>query len=174
MLAVNKTDLVFLKQFSSIIVGLILLTLLLILLAYRMHGALAPETSPLAAARTEARLQGPAAVYAGETGAAAMAAAAETARAAAATQVAYGGSLDGALIFNNLCGACHVSGAGGAPKLEKAQWASRVSQGVDTLIQHATNGYQGQAGLMPARGGNPALNDEQIRATVLWMLDNLK
>lgn len=170
----NKTDLVFLKKFSSIIAGLILLTLVLALFATRMHDALPPETSPQAEAKTEARLQGPAAVYAGETGAAAMAAAAEAARAAAASQVAYGGSLDGARIFNSLCGACHLSGAAGAPKLEKALWAKRVGQGVDTLVKHATEGYQGQAGVMPARGGNPALSDEQVRATVLWMLDNLK
>jgi len=28
--------------------------------------------------------------------------------------------------------------------------------------------------MMPARGGNPALSDEQVRATVTWMLENLK
>jgi cytochrome c5 len=27
---------------------------------------------------------------------------------------------------------------------------------------------------MPPRGGNPAISDEQIDATVRWMLDNLK
>jgi cytochrome c5 len=35
-------------------------------------------------------------------------------------------------------------------------------------------GYQGEAGLMPARGGNPSLTDEQVASTVHWMLDNLK
>jgi len=27
---------------------------------------------------------------------------------------------------------------------------------------------------MPARGGNPALNDEQVKATIDWMLTQLK
>ena len=34
--------------------------------------------------------------------------------------------------------------------------------------------YAGSTGLMPAKGGNPALTDEQVQVTVDWMLDNLK
>ena len=88
--------------------------------------------------------------------------------------MAYDGSLDGSVIYNNLCGACHVSGAGGAPKLEKAVWAARRAQGLDTLVKHATDGFTGAAGMMPARGGNPSLSDDQVRVTVQWMVDNLK
>jgi cytochrome c5 len=37
------------------------------------------------------------------------------------------------------------------------------------------NGYKGPDGFqMPARGGNPALSDEQIKATIDWMLTQLK
>ena len=42
------------------------------------------------------------------------------------------------------------------------------------LDRHAIEGFQGAAGLMPAKGGNPALTDEQVVATVQWMVDNLK
>lgn len=164
----------FLKRFSLIIAALVLLTLVLIAFAHYLHGTLPPEVSPLAEARVQQRLQPAGAVYAGDTGAAAMAAAAEAARGTAASQVAYEGTLDGSVIYNNLCSACHGSGAAGAPKLEKALWAPRLAQGKDTLISHALNGYQGAAGVMPARGGNPALSDEQVRATVTWMLENLK
>ena len=72
------------------------------------------------------------------------------------------------------CTACHGTGAGGAPKLEKALWADRVKQGVDVLVKHATEGFKGNAGIMPPKGGNPSLTDEQVRATVKWMLDSLK
>lgn len=164
----------FLKKFSLIIAALALLTLVLIVFAHYLHGTVPPEANPLAEARLQERMQPAGAVYAGDTGAAAMAAAAEAARTAAGSQVAYDGTLDGAVIYNTLCSACHGSGVAGAPKLEKAAWTARVAQGTDTLVKHALDGYQGAAGVMPARGGNPALSDEQVRATVTWMIENLK
>ena len=91
-----------------------------------------------------------------------------------AGQVAYDGTLDGKVIYDNLCGACHTSGAGGAPKLERAAWTARIAQGMDTMNKHAIEGFQGSAGIMPAKGGNPSLTDEQVIATVDWMVDNLK
>ncbi|GIX34993.1 MAG: cytochrome c [Lysobacteraceae bacterium] len=167
-------DLEFLKHFSMVIGFLVLVTLGLIGTATWLHGARPVEEDPARVAQIAARLEPAGAVYAGETGAAALAAAQEAARAAAASQVAYGGSTDGAMIFANLCGACHQSGAGGAPKLEKAAWSARIAQGEETLIRHAIEGFQGAAGIMPPRGGNPALSDEQVAATVRWMLENLK
>ena len=89
-------------------------------------------------------------------------------------QVAYGGTLDGAEIYNQLCTGCHTSGAGGAPKMVKAEWGARIAQGADTLHKHAIEGYTGAAGVMPAKGGNPALTDEQVKATVDWMVGNLQ
>ena len=167
-------DLEFLKHFSMVIAFLVLVTAFLIGAAAWLHSGRAVEEDPRALAKLAERLEPAGAVYAGETGAAALAAAQEVARAAAASQVAYGGSTDGGMIYNNLCGACHNSGAGGAPKMEKAAWTARIAQGEETLIRHAIEGFQGAAGIMPARGGNPALNDEQVAASVRWMLDNLK
>lgn len=167
-------DLEFLKHFSMVIGFLALVTLGLILGAAWLHSGRAVESDPVTEAKLAARIAPVGAVYAGETGAAALAAAQEAARAAAASQVAYGGTEDGSVIYGNLCGACHTSGAGGAPKLENAAWGPRIAQGEDTLIKHAIEGYTGSAGLMPARGGNPALNDAQVAATVKWMLANLK
>src|SRR3546814_2174023 len=76
----------FLKKFSLIIAALVLLTLVLIAFAHYLHGTVPPEVSPLAEARLQQRLQPAGAVYAGDTGAAAMAAAAEAARSATASQ----------------------------------------------------------------------------------------
>lgn len=167
-------DLNFLKHFSMVIVALVVVTIALILFAMKLHGGKPSEPDRTRMAAVEARIAPVSGVYAGDTGAAAMAAAAEAAREAAAGQVAYDGTLDGAVIYNALCGSCHNSGAGGAPLMTEAAWAPRIAKGMETLVQNAIDGYQGEAGIMPARGGNPALTDEQIDATVRWMLDNLE
>ena len=78
------------------------------------------------------------------------------------------------MIYNNLCAGCHTSGAGGAPKMVQADWTARIAQGADTLHRHAIEGFTGAAGMMPAKGGNPALTDEQVIATVDWMVGNLQ
>ena len=168
-------DLEFLKRFSMVIGLLALVTLGLILLAAHLHRQLPPEISPTAASRTAARIHPAGAVYAGDTGAAAQAAAAAAAAAKAAGQVAYGGTTDGAVIYQNLCGACHTNGVGKAPTLDHSHWDASIAQGNDTLYKHAIEGFTGpDGGIMPPRGGNPSLTDEQVRATVDWMLANLK
>lgn len=168
-------DLDFLKKFSLVIGLLALLTLGLILLAHHLNGVIPAEIDPAAAQRTEARIAPIGDVYAGATGAASQAAAAAAAAAAATAQVAYGGTLDGGVIFNNLCTGCHTSGAGGAPTLDKAHWTARLGQGSDALHLHAIEGYKGPDGnFMPPKGGNPALTDAQVKAAVDWMLGQLK
>ncbi|MFC0676351.1 c-type cytochrome [Lysobacter korlensis] len=167
-------DLEFLKKFSMVIGFLMLVTLGLILGAAYLHSTLPQEADVSFARRTFQRIAPVGSVYAGATGAAAQAAAAQAAAEAAASQVAYGGTLDGSVIFGNLCAGCHKSGAGGAPTMARAQWTGRLAQGNDVLYRHAIEGYTGSAGVMPAKGGNPALTDEQVTATVDWMLANLQ
>jgi len=172
---ITKTDMVFLKHFSMLIGGLALFALLLGGLALHIYGEHPAPQSPDHGKDVEQRIAPVAGVYAGDTGRAAMLAAQEAARQAAASQVAYGGTTDGKTIYGSLCHACHDSGAGGAPKInDKAGWAPRVAQGLDTLVKHAIEGYTGKAGVMPAKGGNPALTSEQVHATVEWMLSQVK
>ena len=167
-------DLEFLKHFSMVIGFLVLVTLGLIAAAFHLHGLIPPEVSPVAARQTAARIAPTGAVYAGATGAAAQAAAQAAALAAASSQQAYGGTLDGAVIYQNLCGACHTNGVGGAPTLTAGGMGARASKGTETLYKHAIEGFQGEVGIMPARGGNPGLTDEQVIASVDWMLGNVK
>ncbi len=172
---ITKTDLEFLKRFSMLIGVLAVMALAFILLALYIYDKNPPAASPTACKAVEDRLAPVGASYAGETGRAAMLAAEEARKKAAAAQVAYGGTTDGKVIYDNLCGACHKSGAGGAPRMDdKANWAPRIAQGADTMIKHAIEGFTGKAGVMPARGGNPSLNDEQMKATVHWMIDQVK
>ena len=168
-------DLEFLKKFSMVIGLLVLITLGLILFASYLQRVIPDEVSPTAVKRTEQRIAPAGAVYAGSTGAAAQAAAHAAAIAKAASQVAYGGTTDGKVIFDNLCTACHTNGVGNAPTLDHSHWDKRIAQGKDTLYKHAIEGFTGpDGGIMPPKGGNPALTEEQVRATVDWMLSNLK
>lgn len=166
-------DLVFLKHFSQVIAFLVAVTVALILLGLYINGLKPAEISDAKAAQVALAIQPHGSVYAGSTGAAAQAAAKKAADEAAKGQVAYGGTLDGSVIYNNLCTGCHSNGAGGAPKMEKAAWGARIAQGKDTLHKHAIEGYN-NVGVMPARGGNPSLTDEQVIATVDWMVGSLK
>lgn len=166
-------DLEFLKHFSQIIAFLVAVTIGLILLGLYINGQKPAEISEAKAAQVALAIQPHGAVYAGATGAAAQAAAKKAADEAAKGQVAYEGTLDGSVIYGNLCSGCHTSGAGNAPMLAKAAWGARIAQGKDVLHKHAIEGYN-NVGVMPARGGNPSLSDEQVIATVDWMLANLK
>jgi cytochrome c5 len=173
---VTATDRVFLKHFSMMIGLLLLVMFALIGLALYLYSYNPPPGNPQAQAQTEARIAPVGAVYAGDTGRAALVAAQDAAKKAAAGQVAYGGTLDGKTIFGNLCQTCHTNAATGAPVIsDKAAWAPRVAEGLDTLVKHAIDGFQGKApNPMPAKGGNPSLTDAQVKATVEWMLMQVK
>ena len=174
--SLSKSDQSFLRQFSMTIAGLAVLTVILVLSALAINNHEPQETNPNQPAKVAERIAPAGAVYAGDTGRAAMQAAADAAAKAAASQVAYGGTTDGKEIYDHLCTSCHTAGIAGAPKLgDKAMWGPRIKEGLDTLIKHATDGYHGPDGnFMPPKGGNPALNDEQIKAAVTWIVDQAK
>ncbi|TXI51574.1 MAG: cytochrome c5 family protein [Lysobacter sp.] len=165
-------DLDFLKRFSMVIVFLMVVTLGLILFALYLHSGFPHAPNPIEAKRIEARIAPVGDVFAGKSGEAAKAAADEAAKAALTANVPYGGRTDGLEIFNGLCAGCHKGGVGGAPMLNAAGMGARAAKGKDTLYKHAIEGFQGGAGVMPAKGGNPALTDDQIKAAVDYMVDN--
>lgn len=78
----------------------------------------------------------------------------------------------GRSVWLDTCEGCHAYGIAGAPIPGKpAQWRARVAQGKDILYQHALEGFFGPKGtMMPARGGNEALTDEQVTAAVDYMV----
>tara|TARA_Y100000590_G_scaffold13842_2_gene16674 strand:- start:3242 stop:3733 length:492 start_codon:yes stop_codon:yes gene_type:complete len=74
----------------------------------------------------------------------------------------------GEQVYNAVCLACHSSGAAGAPVTgNKDQWNERIAEGVDHLYEQAINGI----GVMPARGGDPSLTDDEVKAAVDYMID---
>ncbi len=79
--------------------------------------------------------------------------------------------LSGEEVFNSACVACHGAGVAGAPKKgDKAAWAPRIAKGIDTLHQHALQGFQGNSGVMPPKGGRVDLSDKSIMNAVDYMV----
>jgi cytochrome c5 len=164
------------KHFAIMIAMLAGTAVLLIIIGTFVWASLPKESNQREVQQAGDRITPVAAVYAGDTGRAAMEAAKAAAAKAAASQVAYGGTTDGKAIFDHLCTTCHSTGATGAPKItDKSEWAPRIKEGIATLVKHAIDGYTGPDGNhMPAKGGNPALTDAQVEATVKWMVDQVK
>jgi len=79
-----------------------------------------------------------------------------------------GGDIDGAGIYNNVCMACHETGAAGAPvRGNEDAWSERTGKGFETLLSHSINGFNA----MPARGGNPNLSDAEMRAATAYLVE---
>ena len=82
---------------------------------------------------------------------------------------------DGQQVYQASCVVCHGAGIAGAPKLDdKGQWAKRLAKGPAALYASAVNGIQGIAGVMPAKGGNPALSDTEVKTAVDYMVAQSK
>lgn len=77
----------------------------------------------------------------------------------------------GKTVWAGTCQPCHGTGLGGAPRItDRGAWEPRIAQGVDVLVAHAVNGFNGKKGEMPARGGNDKLSDNDITAAVRFMV----
>lgn len=85
------------------------------------------------------------------------------------------GPVDGKAVYSSSCAACHSAGVAGAPKTgDKTAWGPRIGAGKDTLYDHAVKGFNGKAGAMPAKGGNAALSDEEVKAAVDYLISQAK
>jgi len=75
-------------------------------------------------------------------------------------------AIDGEAVYGGICMACHEAGVAGAPvRGDAAAWEPRLAKGMDTLYDHAINGFNA----MPPKGGNPSLSDDEIKAAVIYM-----
>mgnify|MGYP006089853503 CR=1 FL=1 len=75
-------------------------------------------------------------------------------------------SISADAIIKANCAMCHTTGLMGSPKIGDAeQWAPRIAQGKDMLINNAIKGIR----MMPAKGGNSRLTDEEVAAAVISM-----
>lgn len=69
----------------------------------------------------------------------------------------------GQQVYQQSCAFCHDKGIAGAPKIaDRTAWGTRLALGQEALLNSALRGK----GAMPAKGGNPALADADVRAAV--------
>ena len=80
-------------------------------------------------------------------------------------------AMPGEKIYTQSCFACHAVGVAGAPKLgDKEAWAPRVALGKDALLATAISGK----GAMPPRGTCATCSDDDLMATIEYMLSKLE
>lgn len=163
----EQQDRIFVRNFSLIVLGLVAFTVVIILLALAIHQTQEREPGTAREIAKEERLRPVAGVYAGESGR--VAAQAEIAAAEDEPAGAFDGSTDGKLIYDRVCAVCHDAGVAGAPTLARETWNDRLDKGRDELVATAIRGI----GAMPPRGGRGDLTDEQVAASVDYMLDEL-
>lgn len=120
----HQEDRAFLRQFSGVIVGFMLLTVALIFLARYMQPELEGDQNPSQAILAEKRIAPVGAVRSGEEGAAALAAAQ-----AAVVEAAPEGEavVDGSAVYGGLCKTCHEAGVAGAAIVARNRSGSAFS-----------------------------------------------
>lgn len=106
-----------------------------------------------------------AAAYVPEGGPDALYSQNESEEAAVVTRVTGSG------VYQQHCALCHAEGIGGAPVVGDADaWAGRIEQGMKILYQHAIEGYTGEDGIMPPKGGFVNLPDSEVRLAVDYIV----
>lgn len=71
-------------------------------------------------------------------------------------------------VVEQVCAACHATGANGAPRIGDVDaWSARASAGLTSLTKHALEGIR----QMPAHGGQPGLSDLDIARAITYMVN---
>ena len=72
----------------------------------------------------------------------------------------------GEQVYKAVCASCHQAGVAGAHKLgDTAAWSVPVKTGLDAMVANAIKGKNA----MPAKGGNPSLDDFEIARAVVYL-----
>ncbi|MEI7788222.1 MAG: c-type cytochrome [Chlorobiaceae bacterium] len=82
---------------------------------------------------------------------------------------------DGKTVYEANCAGCHDSGVAGAPKPgDKAAWSGRISEGVPLMAKKSIEGFEGKSGMMPPKGSNESLSNEDMMYAVTYMVSTVK
>ncbi len=78
---------------------------------------------------------------------------------------------NGKSVYGKTCVACHMTGVAGAPSMkDKAKWENIVKKGFDAVYKNANDGFTGENGAMPAKGGCADCSDDDIKDATAYML----
>jgi cytochrome c5 len=81
---------------------------------------------------------------------------------------------EGKKLYESKCARCHDIGMSGAPKLgDKKDWSDRIVDGEDVMLRKAIAGIEGKSGMMPPKGGNYSLSDEDVKIAILYMVSTI-
>lgn len=169
----NNEDEIFVRNFSLVLAGLVIIGLIAFVLANVVtekfagtsgdSAIIAERISPVGAPNTSE------AAIVFETSKKADAGSPNTPK--ESTAEVEGGKV----VYEKVCTVCHAQGIAGAPKFaDTSAWSSRLAKGKQALYANAINGYMGDAGYMPAKGGDMKLHDDSVRAAVDYMLTSLE
>lgn len=164
----HMNDRQFAKAFAAAVAGMIALTFVLMIIAYVMSS----EVRDKLAAEKQVEIDRIVAARIQPVGSMSMG---TEPIVEAIIPSAQADTSAGETTYNTACVACHAAGVAGAPiPGDAAQWADRIAQGTDKLYENAINGFQGETGLMPPKGGNTALSDDEVKAAVDYMLEQVQ
>jgi cytochrome c5 len=84
---------------------------------------------------------------------------------------AAGAARSGEEMVKTVCGACHLTGAAGAPKIgDKAAWGPRLKEGLAKLAAQAIKGITVKGAMvMPPKGGASEASDYEIARAIVFM-----
>ncbi len=75
----------------------------------------------------------------------------------------------GEQVYKAVCSGCHQAGVAGAHKFgDTAAWSAPIGTGLNAMVTSAIKGKNA----MPAKGGNPSLDDFEITRAVVYMTNN--
>ncbi|MGR8946535.1 MAG: c-type cytochrome [Gammaproteobacteria bacterium] len=167
-----QDDAIFVRNFSLVLAGLTMVGILCFVLAKIVYGNFAETQGGDQSASK--RIAPVGSVNVGEPMVVANVGA-ESSQTMASAEPAAAPSDPGEATYGKICFSCHEAGIAGAPKTgDQEAWASRLEKGTEMLVSNAINGIQGDAGIMPARGGLSNLTDDEVRAAVMYMLSKLE
>jgi len=75
----------------------------------------------------------------------------------------------GEQVYTAVCASCHSTGVAGAPKFgDEAAWAPFIQNGYEAMLKVALEGK----GAMPAKGGNPLLDEIEVARALVYMANH--
>ncbi len=165
-------DRTFMRHFSWVLVALVAITIFFIFLAFLIVGETGVDrhSGYTYVEYMQAHQAKSAAAQGSKPGNGQGSAAAAGTKSVAANN--SGGKPDGEAIWKAHCSACHATGVAGAPKIGDTKVWSTILAKTDkaTLYKHAINGFKGERGYMPPKGGASGLSDAEVKAAVDYMV----